>query len=84
MPIWPVNAWLLFSADDYRSSFCAELSGSMNWRSGEMRVTGLVSDGPPRDVPIEQRIHLRRPGLSGTATVYFLPRMTLRARPPSR
>src|SRR5262245_19020901 len=45
MPVWPVNAWLFFSADDLRSSFAAELSGSMNWGSGELRVTGLVSDG---------------------------------------
>jgi hypothetical protein len=44
-PIWPVNAWLFFSADDSPGSFTAELSGSMNWRTGEMRVTGLVSDG---------------------------------------
>jgi hypothetical protein len=80
MPIWPVNAWLLFSADDYRSSFRAELSGSMNWRSGEMRVTGLVSDGAPRDTPIEQRVHLRRPGLG---TVRVLPRMALRATWPA-
>jgi hypothetical protein len=75
MPIWPVNAWLLFSADDYRNSFCAELSGSMNWRSGEMRATGLITDGAPRDMPLEQRVHFRRPELGGTATVRFLPRM---------
>jgi hypothetical protein len=78
MPIWPVNAWLLFSADDYRSSFCAELSGSMNWHSRVMRVTGLVSDGAARGVPIEQRVYLRRSGLGGTATVHFLPWIALR------
>jgi hypothetical protein len=78
MPIWPVNAWLLFSADDYRSSFCAELSGSMNWRSREMRVTGLISDGASRGVPMEQRVYLRRSGLGGTATVRFLPWIALR------
>jgi hypothetical protein len=78
MPIWPVNAWLLFSADDYRSSFCAELSGSMNWQSRVMRVTGLVSDGAARGVPIEQRVYLRRSGLGGTATVHFLPWIALR------
>src|SRR5687767_2266890 len=36
-PVWPVNAWLFYSADDLRASFAAELSGSMDWRTGEMR-----------------------------------------------
>ena len=44
-PVWPVNAWLFYSADDLRSSFAAELSGSMSWSTGEMRVIGLVSEG---------------------------------------
>jgi hypothetical protein len=81
MPVWPVNVRLFFSADDYRSSFAAELSGSMNWRKGEMRVTGLVSDGVWLDVPLDQRVLLRRPGLSGTATLVFLPRVALGATP---
>jgi hypothetical protein len=80
MPIWPVNAWLFFSADDYRSSFAAELSGSMNWHSGEMRVTGVVSDGARVGTPIEQRMQLRRPSYEGSATVRFW--QTLTARSP--
>jgi hypothetical protein len=77
MPVWPVNVWLFYSADDYRSSFAAELSGSMNWRSGEMRVSGLVSDGSRINVPLEQRIQLHRPGLAGAVTLVFLPRVAL-------
>lgn len=77
MPVWPVNAWLFYSADDFVSSFAAELSGSLNWRSGQLHVTGIVSDGIRLDLPLEQRIHLRRPGLGGRATVVFLPRLTL-------
>jgi hypothetical protein len=77
MPVWPVNVWLFFSADDYRSSFAAELSGSMNWRSGELRVSGLVSDGVRLNMPLEQRLLLHRPGLAGTVTVVFLPRVAL-------
>jgi hypothetical protein len=77
MPVWPVNVRLVFSADDYRSCFAAELSGSMNWRSGEMRVTGLVSDGIRLDAPLEQRVRLHRPGLSGSATLVFLPHVAL-------
>jgi hypothetical protein len=77
MPVWPVNVWLFYSADNYRSSFAAELSGSMNWRTGELQASGLVSDGPRRLVPLEQRIQLHRPGLAGAVTVVFLPRLAL-------
>jgi hypothetical protein len=77
MPVWPVNVWLFFSADDYRSSFAADMSGSMNWRSGELRVSGLVSDGIRMNMPLEQRLLLHRPGLAGAVTVVFLPRVAL-------
>ena len=77
MPVWPVNVRLLYSADDYVRSFAAELSGSMNWRTGVLEVSGLVSDGLRRNVPLEQRLQLHRPGLAGAATVVFLPRLAL-------
>ena len=77
MPVWPVNVWLFYSADDYRSSFAAELGGSMNWRTGELRASGLVSDGLRMNVPLEQRVQLHRPGLAGAVTVVFLPRVAL-------
>ena len=77
MPVWPVNVWLFYCADDYRRSFAAELSGSMNWRTGDMHVTGLVSAGTSLDVPLDQHVRLRRPGLAGRATLVFLPRVAL-------
>ncbi|HUR94308.1 MAG TPA: hypothetical protein VMY76_06980 [Gemmatimonadales bacterium] len=77
MPVWPVNVWLFYSADDYRSSFAAELSGSMNWRSGDMQVSGIVSDGDRRGAPLEQRLRLYRPGLGGDVTVVFMPSIAL-------
>jgi hypothetical protein len=77
MPIWPVNVWLLFSADDLRGSFAAELSGTMSWRTGEMRVAGLASDGARRDAAVEQRMRVNRPGLDGTAVVVFYPRISM-------
>jgi hypothetical protein len=73
--VWPVNAWLFFSADDLRNSFAAELSGRMHWGTGEMRVTGLVSDGVKVDTPIEERMNLRQPELEGRATVRLYPRL---------
>lgn len=75
MPIWPVNAWLFYSADDLRGSFAAELSGSMNWRTGEMRVTGLVSNGAGVGTPLEQRMRVEQPELAGRASVRFFRRM---------
>lgn len=77
MPVWPVNVRLLYAADDDRRSFAAELSGSMNWRTGDLRVSGIVSDGARRNVPLEQRLQLHRPGLAGSATVVFLPRLAV-------
>jgi hypothetical protein len=77
MPIWPVNVWLFFSADDLQDSFAAELSGTMSWRTGEMRVAGLVSDGARRDMAVEQRMRVIRPGLDGTAVVVFYPRISM-------
>ena len=76
-PRWPVNAWLFYTADDLRGSFAAELSGSMDWRTGEMRVTGLVSDGARLGLPLEQRMQVRAPELAGAAQVVFLPRTIL-------
>ena len=71
-PVWPVNAWLFYAADDFRRSFAAELSGSMDWRAGEMRVTGLVSDGARLGLPLEQRLQVRQPVLAGAGRVVFL------------
>jgi hypothetical protein len=80
MPVWPVNVWLFFSGDDLLGSFAAELSGTMNWRTGEMRVAGLVSDGARRDTALEQRMRIERPELNGSATVVFYPRMAWSSR----
>jgi hypothetical protein len=77
MPVWPVNVRLLYAADDYVHSFAVELSGSMNWRTGVLEATGIVSDGARRNVPVEHRLRLHRPGLAASATVVFLPRFAL-------
>jgi hypothetical protein len=75
MPLWPVNVWLFYSADDLRSSFAAELSGTMNWRTGTMRAAGLVSDGARQDTAIELRTELAGRGMNGEARVVFYPRV---------
>lgn len=80
MPTWPVSAWLLYSADDLSSSFAAELSGTINWRTGEMRAAGLVSDGARTGTALEYRMRVVQPGLEGSATVVFYPRMVRAGR----
>ena len=77
MPVWPVNVRLLYAADDFVHSFAAELSGSMNWRTGMLEASGIVSDGVRRNLPVEHRLRLHRPGLAASATVVFLPRFAL-------
>jgi hypothetical protein len=73
MPIWPVTALLFFSADDYRSSFIAELSGTMDWQRGEMRVAGLVTDGTVVNTRVEQVLRLRDGKENGSLTLRFIP-----------
>jgi hypothetical protein len=73
MPVWPVTALLFFSADDYRSSFVAELSGTMDWQRGEMRVGGLVTDGIVANTRLEQVLRLRDGKRNGSLTLRFLP-----------
>jgi hypothetical protein len=75
MPTWPVNVRLIFSAHDLRNSFAAGLSGTMNWRTGEVRAAGLIGDGARQDTAIEHRMRITRPELNGLATVVFYPRI---------
>jgi hypothetical protein len=72
MPVWPVTASLFFSADDYRSSFIAELSGTMDWKRGEMLVAGLVTDGAAADTRVEQVLQLRDAKWNGSLRLRFL------------
>jgi hypothetical protein len=72
MPAWPVNAWFCFSSGDPRSAFAAELSGSVNWRTGEVRATGLVSNGARAGTPLELRMHLESAGWNARVATAFL------------
>jgi hypothetical protein len=74
MPVWPVSALLFFSADDYRSSFIAELSGTMDWKGGEMVMVGAITDGTGVDTRIEQVLQLRDAKWNGNLTVRLQPR----------
>jgi len=73
MPVWPVSALLFFSADDYRSSFIAELSGTMDWKRGEMVVVGAITDGTGVDTRIEQVLQLRDAKWNGNLRLRLQP-----------
>ena len=73
MPVWPVSALLFFSADDYRSSFIAEVSGTMDWKQGEMVVVGAITDGTGVDTRIEQVLQLRDAKWNGSLRLRFRP-----------
>jgi hypothetical protein len=76
IPVWPVTALLFFSADDYRSSFIAELSGTMDWTKGEMLLTGLVTDGPATGAEVEQLLRLGASTWKGSLMLRFRSRNT--------
>jgi hypothetical protein len=70
MPVWPVTALLFFSADEYRSSFIAELSGTMDWEERRMIAAGVITDGAGADTRLEQVLQLDRKW-SGSLTLRF-------------
>jgi hypothetical protein len=76
MPVWPVTALLFFSADDYRSSFIVELSGTMDWTKGEILLRGLVTDGPATGTEVEQLLRLRDSKWNGSLMLRFQTRNT--------
>ena len=73
-PVWPVRALLFVSADDPTKSFVGELAGTINWPSGEMQLSGPVTDGWRRNARVEQSLSMNRPWFDGTGTIRFVER----------
>ncbi len=71
-PVWPVRALLFVSANDRARSFVGELAGSMNWQTGEMHLSGPVTDGWQRGARLEQTLSLNRPWFDGAGTIRFV------------
>ena len=72
--VWPVRALLFVSGDDVTNSFVGELAGSVNWRTGEMQLSGPVTDGWQRGARVEQTLAMHRPWFDGTGTIRFVER----------
>ena len=77
-PVWPVRALLFVSADDATKSFVGELAGTIDWRSGEVQLTGPVIDGWRRGARVEQTLSMHRPWFDGTGTIRLLERTAQR------
>jgi len=72
LAVWPVTVWLFVAAPDERDSFAAELSGGLDWSTGEMRTAGLVMDGPRAGAGVEQTLRVYGPRLAGRLTLRFI------------
>ena len=55
---WPVTAIVFVAADDPTKSFAADLEGTLDWRSGQMRLSGAISEGWMKGAIISQRVDL--------------------------
>lgn len=68
-PSWPVHAIVFVAADDAARSFVAELDGTIDWKSGAMRLSGVVTDGWMAGSPIGETARIDPAGLDGYGTL---------------
>jgi hypothetical protein len=68
-PSWPVHAIVFVAADDAARSFVAELDGTIDWRSGAMRLSGVVTDGWMAGSPIGETAQINPAELDGDGTL---------------
>jgi hypothetical protein len=68
-PSWPVHAIVFVAADDAARSFVAELDGTIDWRSGAMRLSGVVTDGWMAGSPIGETAQIDPAQLDGAGTL---------------
>ena len=68
-PVWAVHALVFVAADEAAKSFVAELDGTMDWRSGAMRLSGVVTDGWMAGAPIGETGQIDPARLDGDGTL---------------
>ena len=68
-PSWPVHAIVFVAADDAARSFVAELDGTIDWKSGAMRLSGVVTDGWMAGSPIAETARINPAQLDGDGTL---------------
>jgi hypothetical protein len=67
--IWPVHAIVFVAADDAARSFVAELDGTVDWKSGAMRLSGVVTSGWMAGSPIAETAQIDPAQLDGDGTL---------------
>jgi hypothetical protein len=68
-PRWPVHAIVFVAADDAARSFVAELDGTVDWKSGAMRLSGVVTGGWMAGSPIGETAQIDPAQLDGNGTL---------------
>jgi len=70
-PWWPVHAIVFVAADDAARSFVADLDGTIDWKSGAMRLSGIVTDGWMAGSPIGGTAQINPAQLDGDGTLHI-------------
>jgi hypothetical protein len=69
LPLWPVQAVVFVASADVAASMVAELSGTLSWNTGDVRLYGVVTEGRRRDARVEQVLRLDPGTLEGSGTL---------------
>ena len=67
--LWPVTAIVFVAADDPRESFAAELQGTLDWTSGQMRLSGGITEGWMKGAAVWQNVELDPRQFDGAGTL---------------
>jgi hypothetical protein len=68
-PVWPVRVIAFVAADDASASFAADLDGTLDWTTGTMQVSGVVSEGWKAGTPVEQTFRFDPVHLDGEGSL---------------
>lgn len=72
-PVWPVRVMAFVTADNPAQSFLAQMSGTIDWRSGDVQLRGQVSDGWMKGATVEQAFRLDGREFDGKGTLKLEP-----------
>jgi hypothetical protein len=66
---WPVKAIVFVAADDPRQSFAADMEGTIDWKSGAMRLSGGITEGRMKGAAVWQNAQLDPKQFDGAGTL---------------
>jgi hypothetical protein len=68
-PVWPIRVLTFVAADNVSRSFAADLTGTLDWRTGTMRLSGTVNEGWRSGAPAEQVVRIDPVAYDGQGTL---------------